>query len=598
MRLRARVVLVLALACAPPLVFLAATASRATSTWMTATTVEFQYRTAEQLASVSARQLNDLERVLKLQFANFRLGESKPEVRRAFLIATYRLFPELGVAVLQSAEGEELAPPVYLRRGEPEWVPGHEALTPDRVHRLRQELPPVTRAGEVAWGHPYLPPDGAGPVIPASFASPWGDGVVLGVELGFGQIPARIALAAGEEGEAALLSTDGTTLYRAGPGSGLVLPDRFRELLTSAGADVRYLDEQHRGVFASLARVPGHELVVVVAEPAAAVESAGKEIRQKTWYIGGVSLVVAGVLGWFLANSIIGPVRRLREAARAVGEGDTSQRVPEQGSDELAALGRTFNLMAGSIERSRAEIAAKNEEIEAFNRELVQRVEARTAELRDAQARLVQSGQLAAVAEMSAGLAHELNNPLAGLLGMIQLARARADERQTPLLDAAEREALRCRDIVAQLLRFTREPASADEPGVVDLDVVIADVLALMRGPLEARQLQVEHRRAPAWVAGDAAQLGRAVGQLLTSIRAVAAPGARLQVQVDRQGPEHRMSFALSAVVSSQDDWRAASFGFWVARQVLAEHGATLEEPVTGGTWRLRAPVAPAPVGG
>lgn len=595
MRLQARVVLFLALASVPPLLFLAATASRATATWMTGATVEFQYRTAEQLASVSARQLNDLERVLKLQLANFRLGSSTPEVRRAFLVATYRLFPEVGVALLRDGGGMELTPPIYLRRGEPAWVPGHESLGPDRVERLRQELPAVTSAGEVAWGHPYRPPDGDGPVVPVSFASPWGDGVTLGVELGFGQIPARIALAAGEHGEAALLGTDGATLYRAGGAEGLVLPDRFRELLTSAGADVRYLDERGQGVFASLARVPGHALVVVVAEPAASVEAAGDEIRLKTWYIGGVSLVVAGVLGWFLASSITRPIRILREAARAVGEGDTSQRVPEEGADELASLGRTFNLMAGSIARSRDEIAAKNAEIEAFNRELVQRVEARTAELRDAQARLVQSGQLAAVAEMSAGLAHELNNPLAGLLGMIQLARARADARQVTLLDAAEREALRCRDIVAQLLRFTREAGAPDERGVVDLDVVTADVLALMRGPFEARRLQVEHRRASAWVAGDAAQLGRAVGQLLTSIRAVAAPGARLEVGVDRVGDEHRLSFALSDVVSSQDDWRAASFGFWVARQVLAEHRATLEEPVTGSTWRLRAPAATPP---
>lgn len=598
MRLQARIVLFLALACVLPLFLLAGAASRATATWLAGATTEFQYRTVESLASVVARQLNDAERVIRLQFANFALGEASPEVRRAFLVATYRLFPEVSVALLRDADGVDAAPPVYLRLGEEAWVPGHEQIPPDRVDRLRQELPAPGAAGTATWGRPYRPPVGEGAVYPITFASPWGDGMTLGVELGMGQVPARIALVAGDHAEAALLGLDGATLVRAGV-DGLVLPDRFREILGTDGADVRYADNDGEGVRAALARVPGHPLVVVLAEPASAVEAAGREIQLKTWYIGAVSLLLAGVGGWILGGSIIDPVRRLRDATRALGAGDFTRRVPVDAADELGDLGRAFNGMAASLARNAEEIAAKNNEIERFNRELQDRVEQRTAQLKEAQARLVQSGQLAAVAELSSGLAHELNNPLAGLLGMIQLARARGDSRQAELLDAAEREALRCKDIVGQLLRFTRDDpgAAGRERDVVDLDVVIADVLGLMRGPMESRGMTMDHQRAACWVRGDAAQLGRAVGQLLTSIRTVAAPGAHLGVSTTVGPTETLVHFTLSQVVAGQDDWRAASFGFWVARQVFEDHATILEEPVTGGTWRLRVPTAEPGVG-
>ncbi len=590
MRLQARILLFLALACILPLLLLAIAASQATATWLSGATTEFQYRTAESLASAVARQLTDAERVVRLQFANFRLGDSSPEVRKAFVLATYRLFPEIAIAVLRDPTGADAAPPVYLRVGETAWVPGHEQVPDDRVARLRQELPAAGAEGTAAWGRPYLPPGGQGAVYPVTFTSPWGDGMTLGVELGMGEVPSRIGLVAGNHGEAALIGVDGTVLVRAGVG-GLVLPDRFRELLATDGADVQYDDASGAGVQAALARVPGHSLVVVVAEPAAAVQAAAREIQKKTWYIGGVSLVLAMVGGLMLAGSILDPIGKLSAAARAFGTGELGRRVSVDGGDELGDLGRAFNGMAQSLQQNAAVISAKNREIESFNQDLQDRVEQRTAQLKEAQARLVQSGQLAAVAELSSGLAHELNNPLAGLLGMIQLARARADPKQATLLDAAEREALRCKEIVAQLLRFTRnDVGGARERDVVDLDVVIADVLALMRGPLEGRGLVPDHARRPCWVRGDAAQLGRAVGQLLTSMRTVAAPNARLEVRHVGTAAEQVVDFSVSAVVSNQDDWRAASFGFWVARQVFEDHGAILEEPVLGGSWRLRAP--------
>jgi C4-dicarboxylate-specific signal transduction histidine kinase len=404
------------------------------------------------------------------------------------------------------------------------------------------------------------------------------------------------ALADGRE--IALLAPDGSVLLRTGQ-TGLVEPDRARALIGNREVDLRYESASGVAVLAALAQVPDRDWAVVVAEPADAVTATVQQIQARTWYIGGVALLMALVGGAYLTRSITGPVVRLRDAATAVGRGEFERRVREEGKDELVELAEAFNRMSASLQQNATDIAAKNAEIERFNHELQERVDRRTAQLREAQARLVQSGQLAAVGELSAGLAHELNNPLAGILGVIQiLAFQMKDRPEGALLGAAEREALRCKEIVANLLRFTR-PAAEAGPGardMVDLGEVVRDVLQLVGTPFRERGVAVAITLPdePLLVRGDATQLGRALGQLLTSLRSVSAPGAALRIAGQRGETEVELRFELGGTVADTDDWRAAGLGFWVARQVLQEHAATLEEPVgeRGGprTWRLRAP--------
>ena len=115
---------------------------------------------------------------------------------------------------------------------------------------------------------------------------------------------------------------------------------------------------------------------------------------------------------------------------------------------------------------------------------------------------------------------------------------------------------------------------------MVDLDAALADVAALVATSMRQKGVTLRHTRtaAPVRVPGDAPSLGRALGQLLTSLRTVAAPGATLAVTTTDGGPPV-LSFSLDRASANEDDWRAAGLAFWVARRVLEEHGATLEEP-------------------
>src|SRR5207253_7932873 len=121
---------------------------------------------------------------------------------------------------------------------------------------------------------------------------------------------------------------------------------------------------------------------------------------------------------------------------------ELGHRVGDAGrGDELGDLARAFNAMAAEIER--------------WNRELAQRVEEKTREAREAQDLLLRAQKLAAVGQLGAGVAHEVNNPLAGLLGQVQLLLMQepADSGRRKKLETIETEAKRIREIVQRLQR-------------------------------------------------------------------------------------------------------------------------------------------------
>src|SRR5262249_3884596 len=160
----------------------------------------------------------------------------------------------------------------------------------------------------------------------------------------------------------------------------------------------------------------------------------------------------AALLAALFTRSVAGRVRRLAKGAGEIGAGQLDARLPETGRDEVAELGRTMNDMARRLR-------AQRDEILEWNRTLEARVAEKTRELAAAQELLVRSHKLAAVGELGAGMSHEINNPLAGVLGVAQLALLDlppGDPRREPLEDI-EREALRIKEIVGNLSRLTQQ---------------------------------------------------------------------------------------------------------------------------------------------
>ncbi|HEX9483026.1 MAG TPA: HAMP domain-containing sensor histidine kinase [Gemmatimonadaceae bacterium] len=170
------------------------------------------------------------------------------------------------------------------------------------------------------------------------------------------------------------------------------------------------------------------------------------------------ALIVAAVmLAVLLHRRVTTPLSDLSVAVRALAAGRDDARVPPQRFAEFQLLGTAFNEMAASIRQARIESQIRNADLERA-----------LADLQRAQRALVQHEKLSAVGEMLAGLAHELNNPLAGILGVAECLQMEmsdypdpaVQELATSLVDPLVTESLRARDLVRNLLNFSREAAT------------------------------------------------------------------------------------------------------------------------------------------
>ncbi len=184
-------------------------------------------------------------------------------------------------------------------------------------------------------------------------------------------------------------------------------------------------------------------------------------------------------LGTFVAlrRFVLDPVARLAAAARSVAGGDLSVRVrlPRR-KDELSELVATFNEMTDRVER--------------FNEELEREVHSATEAARRAEAAAMKERRLAAMGELAAGIAHEINNPLGGLINAVEVL-GREDlppDKRRRYLELLSGGLERVRRTVGQLLRFT--PRSArPEPTAVHLPVL--DAVALVRHRASALSVEL-----------------------------------------------------------------------------------------------------------
>jgi len=190
----------------------------------------------------------------------------------------------------------------------------------------------------------------------------------------------------------------------------------------------------------------------------------------------GIALLGAfsGLFG-LLRNRLLRPLAVLASAVRRLGAGDLDTRVAPHAQDELGAVAGSFNEMAASLKSARSGLERKNAELETT-----------LSQLRSTQRDLVQSEKLNAMGRMLAGLAHELNNPLASVLGFGELLQAELADSTDPRVRSAAvelsaplvAEARRARSLVRTLLDFTRQ-SGHDADAACDLGAVLRAAVRL-----------------------------------------------------------------------------------------------------------------------
>lgn len=268
--------------------------------------------------------------------------------------------------------------------------------------------------------------------------------------------------------------------------------------------------------------------VVDVAISLAQFDAGIASLRRKIlWVSAAIVLVLFSFVHFTARRLVLRPVRALLVATRKVARGEPLEAVPVRGDDEMAMLALSFN-------RMREALAKADAEIQGLLTGLEHQVEERTAALRSAQAQLVQGEKLASLGKLSASIAHEINNPLAGILTFTKLlirnlsdgggdddARASAIKH----LQLVQRETERCSAIVRNLLDFARQrPVALKE---VDLNAALEESLQLVGHQVALQGIElVKSLEGKPTVWADFGQLRQAfVNILLNAVDAMSKGG-------------------------------------------------------------------------
>lgn len=176
-----------------------------------------------------------------------------------------------------------------------------------------------------------------------------------------------------------------------------------------------------------------------------------------------------------LTFAIVRPIERLKRASDRLEFGNREHRAPLVGPRELRALAESMNAMAERKEEALRALEEKLEEVE--------RAQAALVEARD---QLIRSEKLASLGRLSAGIAHEVGNPLASILGLLELSRDGAADPE--LIDRAMAETRRIREILRELLVYARK----DEAAIGDASEAIARAIELFSLQRESAELRIE----------------------------------------------------------------------------------------------------------
>lgn len=296
----------------------------------------------------------------------------------------------------------------------------------------------------------------------------------------------------------------------------------------------------------------------------------------------GAALLLLVVL-WLVYRNIVLPLHMLRDGSERIGRGELTHRIGVRSRDEIGDLAVEFNRMASLLSKSHANLEAK--------------VRERTREF-------IQAAKFAGLGTLAAGVAHEINNPIASIASCAEgLERRTRDgeidrQEQIEYLQTIAGEAYRVHEITARLLEFARQdPGPRSELEPVDL---LSEVELILRHRFEKKgvRLVTEIASDLPRIDGNASELKQVMLNLLINASDASKPGDRVVLRAHRRGdsivlevadqghgiavPERDRIF--DPFYTTKEPGQGTGLGLALAYRVVESHGGRIEfEDAPGG---------------
>lgn len=325
-------------------------------------------------------------------------------------------------------------------------------------------------------------------------------------------------------------------------------------------------------------------------------------------------LLVSAFVALFVHRMVYVPLSDLEGGAKRLSSGNLEQLIPVRSPDEFGQLAASFNAMTTALRNSRLEL-------QEWGRTLEQKVAKRTLELRAAEAETARGEKLASVGLLAAGIAHELNNPLTGILTFSSLLRQGVPDGSPDAedLDLVIRETRRCATIIKRLLDFARE--RTPEKKFTDVNRLVVETARIIERPANLRDIEIamdlEPGLPPVWA--DADQITQVIMNMLVNAQhAIEEKGSitvrsrrALKMPVPGGGgepvpmvelsfidtgcgiPEKNLKRIFDPFFTSKEVGKGTGLGLSVSHGIVSAHGGTIEVESRAGegtTFRILLP--------
>ncbi len=508
------------------------------------------------------------------------------------------------VSLLDEA-GNGIGPSVYRDVGESaEALQERPIILASQLSAFASKLPHADALQEgSAIGEALPPTDVEGATLPLAFSvqGTAGERWVVGVGLSLSPVCKQLTANRSEDTRLDLLSRTGASLCPTAEASAIPHRRLAAVLPAAEPSTLHYPDSSGRNLLAATAPA-GADWTIVATQFASTAFAPRRRIQKQIVFWIGFGVLGALVAGVFLARGITRPIATLSHATGQIAAGRYDCQLVIEGGDEFAQLSNAFNIMSA--------------EVQAWNTELTMRVDERTKALTQAQEQLLESKKMAAVASMSAGIAHEINNPLTAVISFAQVLEARArrdpaNAKQASILGKLTESALRIHDIVKRMQRLSEESARGmtETPPSVLLDGALNKV----REKLQAKEIELaqtlEEDLPNVFVQPD--QLQHALVQVLdNSINAMDGESRCITITAKRMGddlvqleivdtgrgiPASAMKKIFEPFYTLKGEWRGQGLGLAEAKQIIAANHGTIRAQSTvgeGTTISILIPVA------